>query len=68
MKETGVEQLISLVSQRAGIDEGSAKTAVETVLGFLKDKLPEPIASQVEKVAAGGDVDPGSMLGGLFGR
>jgi hypothetical protein len=67
-RETPVEQLIGLVSQRAGIDEGSAKTAVETVLGFLKDKLPEQIASRVEKVASGGDIDPSSMLGGLFGR
>lgn len=32
-----------------------ARTAVRTVLGFLKDKLPAPIAGQIENVIGGGE-------------
>ncbi|MEO6577643.1 MAG: DUF2267 domain-containing protein [Candidatus Limnocylindria bacterium] len=62
-----MDQLVRMVSERAGIDEGAAKTAVDTVLGFLKDKLPDPIAGQLDKAAKGEKVDAGSALGGLFG-
>ena len=46
---------------------------LETVLGFLKDKLPDPIASQIEGVLNGGDgegLDVGDItgaIGGMFG-
>lgn len=63
-----MDQLVKMVSDRAGIDEGSAKTAVDTVIGFLKDKLPDPIAGQLDKAAQGENVDAGSALGGMFGN
>jgi hypothetical protein len=68
-----MDQLVNLVAERAGIPPESAKTAVETVLGFLKDKLPEPIASQVTSVIGGGSLpsDPSSLMGNLgnmFGK
>jgi len=64
-----MEELVKLVSQRAGISEGQAKAAVETVVGFLKDKLPAPIAGQIDGLLSGkspGDLVQG--LGGLLGR
>jgi len=64
-----MEELIKLVSQRAGISEGQAKAAIETVVGFLKDKLPAPIASQIDGLLSSkspGDLAQG--LGGLLGR
>ena len=67
-----MDELIKQVTKKVGISEDQAKQAVETVLGFLKDKLPAPIASQVEGVLSGGgtpDVgDVGKKLGGLFKR
>ncbi len=45
-----MDELIKLVSSKANIDEAQAKAAVETVLGFLKEKLPAPIAGQLEAV------------------
>jgi hypothetical protein len=33
-----------MVTQKIGITEQQAKEAVQTVLGFVKDKLPAPIA------------------------
>jgi nucleoid DNA-binding protein len=63
-----MEELIKLVSQRAGISEGQAKAAVETVLGFLKDKLPAPIAGQIDGLLNKSAGDLAQGLGGLLGR
>ena len=72
-----MEELIRQVSQRAGIDEGKARAAVETVVGFLKDKLPAPVAGQLDGVLGGGGAGGGLAdqagnlmggLGGMFGK
>ena len=67
-----MDELIKLVTEKAGISEDQAAKAVEAVMGFLKDKLPGPIASQVEGVLGGGGMpdvgDVGKKLGGLFGK
>lgn len=69
-----MDELVRQVTQRTGISEEQARTAVETVVGFLKERLPAPIAGQVDSVigggagAAGGLADKaGDMLGGLGG-
>ncbi|MBE0410224.1 MAG: DUF2267 domain-containing protein [Anaerolineales bacterium] len=62
-----MEELVKLVSKKAGIPEAQAKTAVETVIKFLKQKLPAPIAGQVDTILAGGKVDDLTKgLGGLL--
>ena len=62
-----MDELIKLVTQKAGISEAQAKAAVETVLGFLKGKLPAPIAGQIDGLL-GGKAAPGlDALGGLMG-
>lgn len=67
-----MDDLIKQVTQKAGISENQAKQAIETVLGFIKDKLPAPIASQVAGVLGGGETpdlgDVGEKLGGLLGK
>lgn len=67
-----MEELIKQVTKKAGISETQAKQAVETVLAFLKGKLPSPIAGQIEGVLSGGETpdlgDAGKALGGLFGK
>jgi hypothetical protein len=66
-----MEEVINLVAQKANISPDQAKVAVQVVLGYLKDKLPAPVASQVEGILAGGG-SAGSLgeaaksLGGLF--
>jgi hypothetical protein len=68
-----MEQLIALVAEKAGIDQEQARTAVTTVLGFLKQKLPAGMAGQLDKLASG-EGEGGAMgaiekgIGGLFGR
>ena len=68
-----MDELIKLVSQKTGLSEDMAKVAVDTVVGYLKDRLPEPIAAQIDGVlgGAGGISDLGNMaqgLGGMFGK
>jgi uncharacterized protein (DUF2267 family) len=66
-----MDELINQVTQRAGISTDQAKAAVETVLGFLKDKLPAPVAAQLDSVLGGKGPDLGGLaggLGGMFGR
>ena len=62
-----MDELIKLVSQKAGLSEEMAKTAVETVIGYLKDKLPTPIAGQIDSVLGGGGMpkDLGDLTKGL---
>jgi hypothetical protein len=60
-----MQELINQVATRTGISEEQARQAVETVLGFLKDKLPVPIAGQLDSVVSGGSGGEGTSGGGL---
>ncbi|MBN1401179.1 MAG: hypothetical protein JXA74_10105 [Anaerolineae bacterium] len=60
-----MDEVIKLVVDKTGISEENARQAVETVVGFLKDKLPAPIAAQIEGVLEGGGA--ANVLGGLGG-
>jgi hypothetical protein len=69
-----MDELVKQVVERTGISESQAQTAVTTVLGFLKNRLPEPIAGQLDGLlggaagAAGGLAGTaGDVLGGLGG-
>ncbi len=60
-----MEALIKMVAERAGIDEAAAKKAIEVVIDQLKDKLPGPMADQVEGLLSGEGGGAGDVLGGL---
>jgi uncharacterized protein (DUF2267 family) len=62
-----MDELVKIVADKVGISETQAKQAVETVLGFLKDKLPEPIAGQLD-AALEGDLSGLGDLAGGFGK
>jgi hypothetical protein len=70
--EAAMDELIGLVTQKTGISAEHAKTAVDTVLKFLKDKLPGPLAGQLDTVVSGGGggglADAAKGLGGLLGK
>ena len=70
-----MDELVNQVAQRTGIAPDKARTAVDTVLGFLKSRLPAPIASQLDSAVSGqGGAAGGGMggaadaLGGMFGK
>ncbi len=63
-----MDELVKLVVEKTGISEELAQKAVDIVLDYLKDKLPEPIAGRLDDVLDG--VDAGDLmkgLGSLFG-
>ncbi len=77
-----MDDLIKQITDKVGINADQAKGAIQTVMGFIGDKLPSPIASQVNKLLGAdddngdggdGDGDGGLMdkakdaLGGLLG-
>lgn len=43
-----MENIIKTISEKAGISETQAKLATETLVSFLKNKMPGGIGGQVE--------------------
>lgn len=43
-----MENIIKTISEKSGISEAQAKLAVETLVTFLKNKMPGGIGGQVE--------------------
>ena len=48
-----MDELVKLVSQKTGLSEEKSRQAVEIVLAYLKEKLPEPIGGQLESILEG---------------
>jgi ribosomal protein L7/L12 len=70
-----MDELIKRVTERTGLPEDKARAAVDTVVDFLKEKLPAPIAGHVDSAlnSAGGAVadkagDLIDGIGGMFGK
>ncbi|MGZ3237350.1 MAG: hypothetical protein ACXU8A_08235 [Burkholderiaceae bacterium] len=71
-----MNELIQRLIDKTGLSEDQATTAVNTVVQFLKEKLPAPLASQLDNFMDGsgnpGMADKlssvGASLGGLFGK
>jgi hypothetical protein len=72
-----MNEIINLVMERAGIPADKSKIAVDTVLGFLKNKLPPQFAGQIENALAGGAATNAASgiadsvkdaMGGMFNR
>jgi hypothetical protein len=58
-----MEALVNLVSEKTGISPEIAQKAVDVTLNFLKDKLPAPIAGQIDGLLSG--EEGGGVMGGL---
>ena len=62
-----MDDLLKTVQEKTGLDLEQAQGAIEAVIGFIKDKLPEPIAGQIEGFL-GGDGGEGDGDGGIVGK
>jgi hypothetical protein len=67
-----MDELIKIITQKTGIVEDKARTAAQSVLEFLKSRLPAPIANQLDNVvggmgqsATGSDQDTTGIAAGL---
>jgi hypothetical protein len=58
-----MDELVNLVTQKAGISQDQAQKAVTAVIGFLKQKLPGPLAGELDKIAGGASGSAG--MGGM---
>jgi len=68
-----MDELVKMVAKETGLPEAQARQAAEAVVKFLKEKLPAPIASQVDGFLGGeGTADAAQDLLkkglGLFGK
>ena len=68
-----MDELIKLISEKTGLSADMAKVAVDTVVSFLKQKLPAPVAGQIDALLGGtgevsglGNIAQG--LGGFLGK
>lgn len=65
-----MDELVKVVVERTGLPEAQAEKAAEAVMDFLKEKLPAPLASQLDNLLENPDtIDQATnLLSGLFGK
>ena len=71
-----MDELIKQVQEKTGLPVDKAQGAIEVVVNFIADKLPEPIAGQVKGfldddgtgTGNGGDIAGGDDAGGLMDK
>ena len=64
-------ELVTLVSSKTGLNEQMATLAVDTVIGFLKQKLPAELSGQLDSLLSGQEPSSSGIMGavkGLFGK
>ena len=65
-----MDQLINTLTQKTGLSEDKARVAVDTVVNFLKSKLPGSVGGQLDNALSGGQAGSGisERLGGILGK
>jgi hypothetical protein len=60
---------IQQLKSRVGLDDDKAQSAVQTVVEFLKQRLPAPVASQLDSAISGGGMNAiKDKAEGIFGK
>jgi nucleoid DNA-binding protein len=49
-----MKELINIIVQKTGISQENAQQSVQVTLGFLKAKLPTPLAAQLDSFLGAG--------------
>jgi len=65
-----MDELKKQLSEKLGLSEEMSEQAVDMVLGFVKDKLPEGLQGPVDSIMSGEVPDAAGLLDkakGLFG-
>lgn len=70
-----MDELIEAIKNRTGLPADKAKGAAEAALDFLKEKLPDPIANQIDGYLEGNSDEIADTVGdatdklkGMFGN
>lgn len=63
-----MDELVKSVADRVGISEDQAKKAVDIIVGYLKQRLPDSVSGQVDHLLASGRAaDAAKGLGSKLG-
>jgi hypothetical protein len=67
-----MDELVNQIASRTGLSQEQAQQAADAAIEFIKSKLPEPFASQVDGLLSGGGDASGLLgqlgnLGGMLG-
>ena len=62
-----MDELIAAIAEKTGLPAEKAKDAATAAVDFLKDKLPDPIASQIDGFLSGNAGTGAANGGGGFG-
>ena len=68
-----MDDLVKMVSERTGLPADQARAAAQTVIDFLKSRLPESMAGYVDAALNSGTVNQvigqaENLFGGLGGK
>jgi hypothetical protein len=69
-----MNEIIQRLMDQTGLPEDKAMAAAETVMNFLKEKLPPSVSSQIETLMGGNTETTGVLsgmktkMGEMFGR
>lgn len=55
-----MDELVKAISDQTGLPESQARKAAQAAVKFLKEKLPEPIAGQIDGVLDNPNVAKGA--------
>ncbi|HKF75472.1 MAG TPA: hypothetical protein VKF59_04965 [Candidatus Dormibacteraeota bacterium] len=54
-----MDDIVRTVADRTGLTDEQAQQAVDTVVGMLKGRLPEPASSMIDRFVGGGETAAG---------
>jgi hypothetical protein len=63
-----MDELVNTLCQKTGLPEDKARVAVDTVVNYLKSKLPASVAGQVDNALTGEGSSISERLGGILGK
>ena len=66
--EDAVDELIKTIQEKTGLPVDKAQDVIETVISYVSDKLPGPIADQVKGLLDGDDNGGAADGGGLVDK
>lgn len=62
-----MDELKKRLMEKVGLDEEKSQDAIEVVLDFIKEQLPETLRGMVDGFVSGDDDNPLDTVKGFFG-
>ncbi len=62
-----MNELVDLITQKTGLSNDMAQKVVQIVADFMKNKVPEPMASQLTTILGSQSGSGGNSMGNMMG-